>query len=180
MAHRGRLIQAFLAEIYRLDREAMGKTTFDGHTHKSSGLDPDFREPILVDPDGDGQGEPLRLEMAPVMIPCQIEPKRRDILKMMPTGETPRSKIELVFHMRDLERKGLVDPVTGNPLLQKQDRLAALLTRKGHAELTFHDPPGLYATEITPAGWGLHMGQPRLNLLMITFEAPQLASRRLS
>ena len=51
---RGRLIFPFLAELRRLDTAAMASTDPDGAGPLTGGFDPDFKEPVLVDRDGDG------------------------------------------------------------------------------------------------------------------------------
>ena len=53
---RGRLIFPFLAELYRLDTRATATTDPDGAGPLTGGYDPDFKEPVLVDRDGDGIG----------------------------------------------------------------------------------------------------------------------------
>ena len=63
---RGRLIFPLFAEIYRLDRPAMALW---------GTIDPDFREPILVESQDQNRnvGEQVRIEMPVVSIPCQVE-----------------------------------------------------------------------------------------------------------
>ena len=41
-------------------------------------------------------------------------------------------------------------------------------------------PPGLYATEARPIGFGLHMSRPSRNLLLVTFGDRQVATGRVS
>ena len=61
---RGRLIFPFIAELHRLDTQAMAPD-----------YDEDFKEPIPVDTDDDGVGEPFRREHPPVRVPCQVDPE---------------------------------------------------------------------------------------------------------
>ena len=171
---RGRLLHVFLAEIHRLDRALM----MVAPPESGLGFDPDFREPVVVDRDGDGIGERRRLELPAVRIPCQVEPKTMDDLEMYAAGNSPRSKLQLVMHFRDLERLDLVDPASGVARIVPGDRLGALHTRVGELVQRFVDPPGLFVTEARPIGWGLHAARPRRNLLLVTFEDRQQAVGR--
>ena len=141
-------------------------------------MDEDFREPILVDANDDGVGERVRSELPAVRVPCQIEPAAVEEQRMYPAGDAPRSKLTLVFHYRDLERMALVDPSTGEALLRPGDRLAALYDRAGQLVQAIRTPPGLYATEARPIGFGLSRWRPRRNLLLVTFEERRTATQR--
>lgn len=158
---RGRLIFPFLAEVFRLDTRAMATV--------APGYDPDFKEPALVDTDGDGVANPYRREHPPVRVPCQVEPEALDALRMTPSGNTPRSSVDLVFHFRDLERMGLVDAATGEALIRTSDRLGALYDAAGQLVWAVRTPPGLYVTEARHAGFGLFRRRPRRNLLVVSF-----------
>jgi len=165
---RGRLIYAFLAELHRLDTDAMAQDP-DGAGPATAGFDPDFREPVLLDADGDGVAEPWRREHPPVRLPCQVEPGASDELRMATTGNAPRASLALVFHFADLERLGLVDPSTGEALVRPGDRLSALLARDGSLAQSFRSP--LYAIEVRPLGFGLSLGRPYRNLLLVSFQS---------
>jgi hypothetical protein len=175
---RGRLIFPFLAEIHRLDTHAMATTDPDGPGPLDSGYDPDFKEPALVDTNDDGIGERVRVEHSPVRLPCQVEPKTFEELRMFAAGNSPRSRIELVFHFRDLERAGLVDGPSGDAMIRPGDRLAALYDKAGALVQAIRTPPGLYVTEARPIGFGLDRRRPRRNLLLVAFEQRQLAAGR--
>jgi hypothetical protein len=178
---RGRLIFAFAAELCRLDTAATAADP-DGAGPFASGYDPDFRESVVVeaDGDGDGVGTPLRREHAPVRVPCQVETKIVEELRATGAGNAPRSRVDLVFHFRDLERLGLVDPETGDALVRPGDRLAAIYDRTGALVQAVRTPPGLYVTEARPVGFGLGMARPHRNLLLVAFEdRPQAALGRL-
>jgi hypothetical protein len=57
----------------------------------------------------------------------------------------------LVFHFRDLERLGPVEPNTGDALLRIGDRLVAIRDRRtGDLVQAVRTPPGLYLTEPQP------------------------------
>lgn len=169
---RGRLIFPFLAEIHRLDTTGTGPLT--------SGYDPDFNEPVGVDSNDDGIGEPVRIEHLAVRVPCQVEPKTFEQLRMFAAGNSPRSRIELVFHFRDLKQLGLVDGPTGEALVRPGDRLGALYDKAGALVQAVRTPPGLYVSEARPIGFGLHRTRPSRNLLLVAFEDRQLAAGRVA
>lgn len=158
---RGRLIFPFFAELRRLNTEAMAT--------QAPGYDEDFKEPALLDADGDGAGEPYRREHPPIRVPCQVEPETIDALRMTPAGNTPQSRLNLVFHFSDLERLGLVDAQTGEALVRPSDRLGGLFDTEGSLVWAIRTPPGLYVTEARPAGFGLFRRRPRRNLLIVSF-----------
>lgn len=158
---RGRLIFPFLAELHRLDPLAMST--------QPPGYDDDFKEPALFDSDGDGVGDSFRREHPPVRVPCQVETESLNALRMTPSGNTPQSSLDLVFHFRDLERLGLVDVPSGEALIRPSDRLGALFDGDGELVWAVRTPPGLYVTEARHAGFGLFRRRPRRNLLVVTF-----------
>src|SRR5690606_35219590 len=156
---RGRLIFPFMAGLHRLDTQAMAPD-----------YDEEFKEPVLVDSDDDGVGEPFRREHPPVRVPCQVESEAFEALRMATSGNTPRSSFSLVFHFRDLERLGLVDAATGDALIRPSDRLGALYARVGELVQAVRTPPGRYVTEARPIGFGLHRRRPSRNLLLVSFQ----------
>lgn len=158
---RGRLIFPFLAELRRLDTDAMATLT--------PGYDEDFREPALLDTDGDGAGETYRREHPPVRVPCQVEPQTIEALRMTAAGNTPQSSLDLVFHFKDLERLGLIDALTGEALIRPSDRLSGLFDTESNLVWAVRTPSGLYVTEARPAGFGLFRRRPRRNLLVVSF-----------
>jgi hypothetical protein len=174
---RGRLIFPFLAEIHRLDTRAMAEGV------PALGLGPayddDFKEPILVDRDDDGVSEPFRRELPPLRVPCQVEPEAFESLRMTPSGNAPRSRLELVFHFRDLEQLGLVDAGSGDALVRPSDRLGALYDLDENLVQAVRTPPGLYVTEARPIGFGLARRRPRRNLLLAVF-TDRRASREIA
>lgn len=95
---------------------------------------------------------------------------------MFASGNSPRSRIELVFHFADLERNGLVDAATKDSLLRPGDRLGALYDRSGELVQAIRTPPGLYVTEARPIGFGLNRARPHRNLLLVTFGDRPLAT----
>jgi hypothetical protein len=158
---RGRLIFPLVAELRRLDDAAMAATA-------TATVDPDFDEPRRT-----AAGVPVRVELPPLRLPCQVEPDREHALAPSAAGDVPRFRIALVFHFRDLERADLIEPLTGVPRLAAGDRLAALYDRTDALVEMFPNPPGYFATAATPLSYGLG-ARPRPNLLLVTFvDRPQ-------
>lgn len=161
---RGRLLQIFSAELAQLDTAGTASDP-DGPGPLTSGYDPDFQETVLV-PSAQGPGNDARREKPPLKVPCQIEVQTFGELAELATGNSPRSRLVLVFHFVDLERRGLVDPATGEALLRVGDRLVAIRDhRTGRLVQAIRTPPGLYLIEPQPQ-FGL-AGQR--NLLLATF-----------
>ena len=133
-----------------------------------------------MDADDDGIGERVRQEQPPVRVPCQVDTKAFEELRMFASGNAPRSRIDLVLHFKDLERLGLVDPATGDALVRPGDRLGAIYDKAGALVQAVRTPPGLYVTEARPIGFGLNLARPRRNLLLVTFEDRQPAARRVA
>lgn len=148
---RGRLIFAFWAELVRASGE--------------SAMDPDFKEPCALP----------RHELPPVRVPCQVEPKTADELHLGPTGDSPKTEISLVFHFRDLDRLGLVDPATGTALIRPNDRLVAIWDAEGRCVESFPHPPGTFVVQAQPRGFGLGR---RCNLLLVHCVARALSPGR--
>ncbi len=168
---RGRLINPFLAEIARLDTAATAADP-DGPGPLTSGYDPDFKETVVL-PVARG-GLDARREQPPICIPCQVEVGTFEALQQLAGGNSPDSKVTLVFHFRDLERMGLVDPATGDALLRVNDRLVAIRDLGSNLVQAIRTPPGLYATEVQPQSFGLGLCR---NLLLVTFEERELGVR---
>lgn len=153
---RGQLICPLQIELARLDTN----TTAAG----GAGYDKDFR--TLV-PSGPG-----RKELPVIRLFAQVEMSKWEGQNQLQAGNQPDSKLTLVFHYRELERKGLVD-TAGKAMIRVNDRLVAVYSRNGVIQEEFVRPEagGLYATEVQPAGLGL---AGRRNLLVVTFdERPQ-------
>lgn len=165
---RGRLIFAFSAEVYRFDPTGTREAVPDG-TDTVGGYDDDFKEPVLVDSNGDGLSDFTRREFLPVRIPCQVEPMKDEELRMTDGGNVPDSSLDLVFHFADLERLGLVDPYSKAPLIKQGDRLTALYDRAG-ALVRKLPGKGLYATEARSIGFGLGLRRSSRNLLLVRFQ----------
>jgi hypothetical protein len=169
---RGRLINPFLAEIAQLDTVATAADP-DGAGPAVSGYDPDFKETLVLGMPG-GERVDARKEKVPIRVPCQVEVGAFEALQQLAAGNSPNSRIVLVFHFRDLERMGLVDVPTGEALLRINDRLVAIHRMDGVLVQAVRTPPGLYATEVQPQSFGLGLSR---NLLLVTFDEREIAVR---
>ncbi len=165
---RGRLIFPFLAVIARLDvtKSALDP---DGSGELTEGYDHVFREPHTYTDSG-GKRQDTRQESC-ILVPCQVEDQVWEQQNQLQAGNSPNSRMGLVFHFRDLERLGLVDRTTGVANICPNDRLDRLLQcRTKKLVQAFRNPPGLFAISCTPAGFGI--GNER-NLLLCIFEERQ-------
>lgn len=169
---RGRLINPFLAELVQLDTVATGADP-DGPGLLHSGYDTDFKETVVLGSPGPGRID-ARKEKPSLRVPCQVEISTFEALEQLAAGNTPNSRVVLVFHFRDLERMALVDLASGDALLRVNDRLAAIYTLGGKIVQAVRTPPGLYATEVQPQSFGLGLSR---NLLLVTFEEREVAVR---
>ena len=161
---RGRLINPLAAELAQLDTAATAADP-DGPGPRTSGYDADFHETVLM-PSAGGRDRDARREKPSIRVPCQIEVQSFGALTELATGNSPRSRLVLVFHFADLEQLGLVDPATGDALLRVGDRLVTIRDlRTGALVQAVRTPPGLYLTEPQPQ-FGLG---GRRNLLLATF-----------
>jgi len=169
---RGRLVDAFLAELAQLDAAATAADP-DGAGALTSGYDADFQETVLVPTPG-GRATNARREKPLLRIPCQVEVQAFGELTELLPGNSPRSNLVLVFHFQDLERMGLVERTTGDALLRVGDRLEAIRDyRTGELVQAIRTPPGLYLTQAQPE-FGLGR---RRNLLLATFTDRALGIR---
>lgn len=170
----GRLINPLWTAIVRLDAAATASPL-------TGGQHPILREPLPSWIPTPGTSAAVRVDtrryMAPVFIQAQVERYAYRASRFGQGGDVPDSKLTLVMLATDLKRLGLLDPATGDPLLKVDDKClgtwgscstakvaVAALMKQAQAAI---DPPGLYATEIKPAGEGL--GGTR-NLFVMTFD----------
>jgi|SRR5215831_815334 len=159
---RGSLIEVFAAELAQLDVAATSADP-DGAGPLASGFDEDFKETVKAAAPG-GALDARREKM--IVVPCQVEVASFEALEEVLGGASPRSRLTLVFHFRDLERMGLIDARTGDPLIAQNDRLVAIRDfRTGEVVQAIRAPPGLYITELQPQ-FGLG---GRRNLLLAAF-----------
>ncbi len=171
---RGRLIFSFMAELYRQD------TSIDPYSNDviDSGYDHDFKEFIPIDQNDDGIGERIRTEHPPIRISCQVEPKTFEELRMLASGNSPRSHVDLIFHFKELSKLDLIHPLTGDALIHPGDRLSSIYDKTGKLVQKIRTPPGLYVTESRPIGFGLNITRPQRNLLLVSFSDRQVGARR--
>jgi hypothetical protein len=172
---RGRLVHPFAAELARIDYAGTAGDP-DGTLPLASGYDPDFQETVLLATGPRGRTD-ARRELPPVRLPCQVEVGAFEVMQQLEGGDSPDSRILLVFHFRDLEQHGLVNPSTGAALLGVNDRLVAIYDLHGSLVQAIRTPPGLYATRVEPQSFGL--GGAR-NLLIVTFEDREVSARSAS
>jgi hypothetical protein len=165
MGYRGRLIEPFIATVHRVD-------TSGTEAVAGGGYDPDFRATKHSYPGNVGARASTRRELAPVDLRCQVEMGRWENQRQVASGNAPDSDLTLVFHFRELEALGLVDSVSGDALLRVNDRLSEIKrVSDGLRVQAVRNPPGLFATEVQPAAFGL--GGER-NLLIVVFaDRPQ-------
>lgn len=165
MSYRGRLIFPFQAQIYQLDTAATAADP-DGAGPLESGYDEDFKEPITVPVAGKQVGTDARAEKDPILVKCQVEPGTFEALQQLFSGNAPNTQIGLIFHFEDLESLGLIDP-NGVPSIKVGDRLGGIYDVKGNLVQEVRNPPGAFATEVRPIGFGLDATHSRRNLLLV-------------
>lgn len=178
---RGRLISPFLVDLALLDTAATETTDPDAGGPLTSGIDPIFREPVLVSggttPAAPAPSKP-RVETM-VTVRAQVEDESWEALRMMSLGNSPNSRVVLVFHFRELELANLVDPTTGRALIKVTDRLVAIRRwPTGDLVQSVLTPPGLYCTEAMPRSFGLALIGAHRNLLVCTFEPRDVGVNR--
>jgi len=157
IATRGRLINKFVAVIYRLDTVASAAVV-------GGGYDDEFDELIPTD-DGTQTGASSRREMAALRLPVQLDRKTWGGYDARRGGKEIEADIILTFHWPDLENGGLID-AGGEPVLKAGDRIDKIETVAGVVESTFDNPPGMFIRDLERAGHGqAPFGTPRTNLL---------------
>lgn len=156
---RGRLIQKFIAILERLDPVATSAVV-------GGGYDNVFDEPIPVD-DGTQVGSSSIRYMASIRLPVQLDRQTWGKDDMARGGHKIQADILFIFHWPDLVNAGLIDS-SGEPMIQKGDRIAQIETLNGDIERTWADPPGMFVKDLERAGHGLAaFGTPQTNLLIV-------------
>jgi len=165
---RGRLIFPFFVELAQLDTTETAADP-DGSGPRTSGYDDDFKEPVaIIDSTNanDTSGVVHRVEKQ-LMLPAQIEDGAFAELQQFFSGANRNAAIVCIFHFRDLENAGLIDYDTGLPKINNNDRLCAVYDCKKRLIQTIPNPPGLFAIQVQPRGFGF--GGAR-NLFLVAFE----------
>ena len=157
--YRGRLIFPQLAVIARLNTNKTRANDPPGSVDE--GYDDVFREPRNFT--NAGERDNTRVDDT-LTIPCQIEDFQFRELRQLHAGNNPNTRYNLIFHFRDLEKRGLVDPSTGKPLVGTNDRLVEV--RDICTKQTIQKFENMYFTEARP-GFGIGSGR---NLLILKVE----------
>jgi hypothetical protein len=118
---------------------------------------------IKTTKDARGNRVSERVEGPEIRIPGQVEDQTWYGLRMFAMGNSPESKLAIVFSYRTLEECGFVDETTKQPLLNVNDRLVAIYSPEGELVLMVR-PPGLYAVEVRPAVLSLS-GKPGIVIM---------------
>jgi hypothetical protein len=156
--YRGRLIQRFVAVLYRIDTAATAAVV-------GGGYDPEFGEPLPV-ANGSLLGASSLRERPALRLPCQLDRKTWGAAGAARSGYEENADIILVFHYPDLEAAGLIG-TDGVPQIFPGDRIGAIEDVGGAVQETFANPPGMFVTDLERAGHGLAaFGMPRFNLLI--------------
>lgn len=167
---RGKLIFPFDIRLATLD-VARTKGDPDGVGPLTTGYDDVFREPVKVATGGAQVGSSARKERI-VSLRAQIEPAQFEVLRMMQSGNAPRSEVTLVLHFKDLELADMVNTATGEALVRVNDRLHAIYSLDGELIQQIRNPPGLFVHEVQPRGFGF--GRKR-NLLLVVLRERELS-----
>lgn len=146
---RGRLHHPFFAEIVQLSAIRTREDADGPGPALASGYDDDFDE-VIVLTDAGGERVSGRDEESPVFLPCNVEVTSFQALSQLASGNAPDSKIQLVFHRKDLEEQRLIDCDTGECLVRVNDRLVSLRDDCRRVVQVIRTPPGLYVTEVQP------------------------------
>lgn len=162
------LVAPILIEIERID---------PGATWAAEQFDPIFKEPIPQRSSA-GTVDEKRLDgmkrRQPIKVHAQMERGPFMATNMQAAGNVASSNLRAVLRRSDLAKRGLILP-TGAPDFHVGDRMIATYTRLGKPiQKPIPDPPGLYVTQIQPAGEGLGGTQ---NLVVLYFDSRDKASQ---
>jgi hypothetical protein len=156
----GKLIRPILVEIERIDPAATAAAGQYNHV---------LKEPIPQRANAGRANEQRTDGMVrrpPIKILAQMERGPFMALNMVASGNAASSNLRLVLHRRDLTKRGLL-LADGLPDFHVGDRILATYTRWGKLIAPIPDPPGLYCTQVQPAGEGLGGNQ---NLVVLYFD----------
>jgi hypothetical protein len=143
-AVRVHLIRPILVELRRLDTEV---------TKATGGYDPEFGA-VRVDRRA-GKRVTERKEKAPILLRGQWEDQTQNALRMFGAGNSPEAKVAVIFDYHDLLEAALVDPSSGLPLINVNDRLTSTYNPETRRKIMDIKAPGLFAVEVRPASIGL-------------------------
>jgi len=157
---RGRLINKFVALLYRVDVDATAAVV-------GGGFDDEFNtlRPVA---DGSQAGASTRREHTAVRVDCQIDTRTWGDATITRGGFEATADIELALFVPNLRALGLMDS-NGNVLISPGDRIDSIEAKDGEVQAKFVDPPGLYVTKIERRGYGLAaFGTAKFNLVVLT------------
>lgn len=120
--------------------------------------------------DGTQTGSNSRRERAPITQLCQLDREGWGNRTLTAGGESDKADIVIVLRKDHLESAGLMDS-NGLPHLHVGDRIDRILQKDGKVSMIFPNPPGMWISEVEPAGYGLSFfGTPEINLFYIHCE----------
>lgn len=167
ISQRGKTIKPILVEVERIDPAA---TTAAGR------YDPIMKEPIPQRSNA-GKVDEKRVDgmkrRPPLRVRAQMERGPFMSLSMQASGNVAKGNTRCTIHRRDLEKCGLILP-DGAPDFHVGDRILATYTLLGKLIQRIPDPPGLYCTQVQPAGEGLGGTQ---NLVVLYFDDREKATQ---
>ena len=160
------LLERVAAIIHRLD--VATTRAVDPPGAGTTGYDEDFREPVVYDA-GTVRTD-SRTELPAVRVPCQTEVLNEDRLRQAFSGAVPSSNLVIVLHRRDLERQGLLDATTREPIIRVNDRVSTLERIGFPGRVVRQLGPGgagLFVFEVRGASWGFGPEGHDLELLYL-------------
>ena len=166
MGYRGRLIRPMVVKIQQIDMLA---------TRTGGGYDDTLDEPRLVavpdvggiPPIGSPRGPTATVYSATLLLSAQINPISMEQQRQTGSGDDPRRMLELTFHFRDLEAKGMIG-TDGQSTLRINDRLVGIASPNYRTDENWRIDQYLYVMGDQNDSYGLP-GANR-NLLILTFQ----------
>lgn len=113
-------------------------------------LDPDYREPIPVDSDGDDRPENPRIEST-ITILGGVERDREALQQLTTGGNVPDASLGVVIASYRLANANLF-AVTGEPKIRVSDRLVKIMDLNGNVVTTYNGNPypEMYCVHVRP------------------------------
>lgn len=90
-----------------------------------------------------------------VEVLAQIQPQSLATLSMWVAGRDLEQDVFIFCHIRDLERRALIDATTGYPTTPRiGDRMSEIRNSRGRLIMSIDNPPGAFAESVTPSSFG--------------------------